>query len=77
MENLALRQQLGGPAPISAPAAAAAVGPPVLGLAVPMVDWMEGSLDDCHTGHGRRLASPRLPPLLALEIAGAPGPAAH
>ena len=67
----------GGPASIGAAAPPPAVGPALLGRAVALLGRLEGRPAHRHAGDGRRLASPRLPPLLALEVAGSERPAAH
>ena len=63
----------GGLAAVGSAAPPAAVGPAVLGLAVPVLGRLEGRPGDRRPGHRRRMASPGLPTVLALEVAGQAG----
>src|SRR5438270_10947974 len=66
-----------GPAPVGPPAPPPAVGPRVLGLAVALLGRLEGRPGHRLPGHGRRLAPPGVPPVLALEVARPARAAAH
>ena|SRR2546427_5551241 len=62
LENLALRQQLGGNEETVPATEAAKGGSLVLGLAITNLAPLEKALLVCPTGDGRRLASARFPP---------------
>jgi hypothetical protein len=71
LENLALRHQL-GVLQRSASPPARSMGPDPLGLALTPVDRL--ALESCHRSarHRARLAPPRLPALLAMEVQETP-----
>ncbi len=76
-ENPSSTPATGDPATVGASAKTATVRPPVLGLDVLVLGRLEGCTADRLPGNGRRMASPGLPPVLALEVAEPSGPAAH
>ena len=70
LENLALRHQLAGSSAVRRPTPAVSLGPDPLGLAVTPVDGLAAQSRHRSARHRPRLAPPRLPALLALEVHG-------